>query len=88
MKHVSKAALVALAATSLIATGATSADATARKFANCTAMHKVYPHGVGKYGAHDRTSGTPVTSFKRNNALYYANSFSDRDKDKIACEQR
>ena len=60
---------------------------TSRVFANCTAMHRVYPHGVGKLGAHDRTSGTPVTTFKRDNTLYRANARSDRDKDGIACEK-
>ena len=88
MKHALKAALVAVAATCVVTTGSGAADATAREFANCTAMHRVYPHGVGKFGAHDHTSGTPVTSFKRSNALYYANRKSDRDGDRIACEQR
>jgi hypothetical protein len=26
-----------------------------------------YRHGVGKVGAHDKTSGTPVTNFTRSN---------------------
>jgi hypothetical protein len=30
----------------------------------------------------------PVTTFKRDNALYQANSKMDRDKDGIACEKR
>jgi hypothetical protein len=30
---------------------------------NCTAVNKRYPHGVGKVGAHDKTSGVPVTNF-------------------------
>jgi len=34
-------------------------------FRNCTAMHTVYPNGVGRYGARDHTSGTPVTNFRR-----------------------
>jgi hypothetical protein len=50
-------------------------------------MHHVYPHGVGRVHAHDHvTSGTPVTNFKRSNALYAANSGSDRDHDLVACE--
>jgi len=57
-----------------------------RTFANCDAMHKVYAHGVGKPGARDKTSGTPVTTFKRSTPLYNANTKSDRDKDGIACE--
>jgi len=58
----------------------------ARSFRNCTAMHKVYPHGVGRPYAHDHTSGTPVTNFKRSRPLYRANNNLDRDKDGIACE--
>lgn len=88
MKPALKCAVVALAATCLVGTGSGVADAKARTFANCTAMHRVYPHGVGKSGAHDKTSSTPVTNFKRDNALYVANQKSDRDGDKIACEQR
>ena len=44
-------------------------------------------YGVGKPGAHDKTSGTPVTNFKKSKALYKANSGSDRDGDGIACEK-
>ena len=51
-----------------------------------------YPHGVGKLRAHDRTSGAPVTTFKRSTQLYnVAMSYNrglDRDKDGIACEKR
>jgi uncharacterized membrane protein len=65
-----------------------SADAAkAKEFKNCTALNKAYPHGVGKPGARDHTSGTPVTTFKRSKALYVANKKSDRDKDGIACEK-
>lgn len=57
---------------------------------NCAAVNRVYPHGVGKVGAHDKTSGTPVTTFRRSNKLYaLAMSFNrglDRDGDGIACE--
>jgi hypothetical protein len=76
------AALVVGSAALAAPAGAT----TARHFANCDAMHRVYPHGVGKPGAHDHTSGTPVTSFTRSVPLYNANAGSDRDKDGIACE--
>jgi Protein of unknown function (DUF1524)/Excalibur calcium-binding domain len=58
----------------------------AHTFANCTDMHTVYPHGVGRPGAHDQTSGTPVTNFRVSTSLYEANSGSDRDGDNIACE--
>lgn len=62
------------------------------KFRNCSEMNRVYPHGVGRVGAKDKTSGTPVTTFARNNALYdaiFRNRPSlDRDRDGIACERR
>jgi hypothetical protein len=59
---------------------------------NCTALNKRYPHGVGRFGAHDRTkSGDPVTNFRRSNLLYRIamrwNPDLDRDGDKIACEK-
>ncbi len=84
-------ALIALSSAlgATIAVGpATTADARPRVFKNCTEMHKTYPHGVGKPGARDRTSGTPVTTFKRSKKIYDANRKSDRDKDGIACEKR
>lgn len=74
------------ASTVLVTTTVAEAVSAARAFANCDAMHRVYPHGVGRPGARDQTSGTPVTSFKRSRALYEANKKSDRDKDGIACE--
>jgi hypothetical protein len=69
---------------------AVSADAASTHFANCTAMHHVYKHGVGKTTAHDKVRGKtkPVTNFKRSNALYAANKKSDRDHDGVACEAR
>jgi hypothetical protein len=71
----------------LSAPGTAAASPTARHFANCTEMHKVYPHGVGRTHARDHvTSGTPVTNFKRSNVLYAANASSDRDHDHVACE--
>ena len=58
---------------------------------NCTNFNKKYPHGVGTRKAHDKTSGTPVTSFKRANKIYWAaekhNGDLDRDNDRIACEK-
>jgi hypothetical protein len=69
------------------------ATSTAKyKFKNCTAMNKVYKHGVGKKGAKDHTSGKKVTNFKHDTALYKKiiryRSGLDRDKDGIACEKR
>jgi hypothetical protein len=80
-------ALVAVLATVAIAPSAT-ASPTVTRYPNCKALNRRYPHGVGKIGAHDHTSGSPpVTNFKRSNALYQANRARDRDKDGIACEK-
>jgi hypothetical protein len=54
---------------------------------NCKQVNARYPHGVGKLRACDKTSGTPVTTFRRSNALYYRYKALDRDKDGIACEK-
>jgi len=58
-------------------------------YQNCDALHRDYPHGVGRVGAQDQTSdGTaPVTDFTQNDAVYAANATSDTDGDGIACEQ-
>lgn len=58
---------------------------------NCTNLNKKWPHGVGRNGAVDKTSGTRVTNFTRNTKAYKAaeghNGTLDRDNDGIACEQ-
>jgi hypothetical protein len=70
-----------------------------RSYANCTALNKVYPHGVALKGAKDKTSGKPVTNFKVSYEVYRRNNGKtlghfkgerdlDRDNDKIACEKR
>jgi len=79
--------VAAMTAALLLGTAAPSHAATG-SFKNCTAMNKVYPHGVGRTGARDKTSGTPVTNFKVSSSLYAANRGSDRDKDGVACEKR
>jgi hypothetical protein len=79
-------AIAAVVAYALVA-GASSVGAKSSAFANCTAMHTKYRHGVGKLGAHDKTTGVPVTNFYRSNRLYYLNRRLDRDKDGIACEE-
>ena len=56
-------------------------------YKNCAALNKVYPHGVGRPGARDHTSGKPDTRFAVNKAVYRANTARDRDKDGIACER-
>ena len=73
-----------------VAAAAPAKAPAAKKYANCTALNRVYPHGVGKSGAVDRVSGKtkPVKNFTKNNAVYAANAKSDRDKDGIACEKR
>ena len=65
-----------------------SEPSTLKVFANCTALNKTYPHGVGKKGAKDKTSGTPVRTFRVNTTVYNQNKKSDRDKDGIACERK
>ena len=72
-------------------TALASAGAAPALYKNCTNLNKRYPHGLGKLGARDHTSGTPVTNFKRSTKLYrLAMSYNrglDRDKDGIACEK-
>lgn len=73
-------------AAALLAT--TTLGLTSCEFKNCAEMNKSYPHGVGKPGAVDRTSGTRrVTTFHRDAQLYELNKSLDRDKDGIACEK-
>jgi hypothetical protein len=71
---------------------ATPADAAPKPkaYKNCTALNKVYPHGVGKKNAKDKVSGSskPVTTFTKDDKTYALNTKSDRDKDGIACEKR
>jgi hypothetical protein len=81
----------AIAAAALACAFAVPADAVPPQWKNCTVVNHRYPHGVGKVGARDHTSGTPVTTFKRSNSLYAAamkaNRGLDRDKDGMACEK-
>jgi hypothetical protein len=64
---------------------AQSVSITSVRYPRCSALNRRYPHG--RVGAHDHTSGTPVTNFTRCNTLYRQNSSLDRDKDGIACEK-
>ena len=61
-------------------------------YKNCTNLNKRYPHGLGKLLARDKTSGEPVTNFKRSTIRYriamFYNKGLDRDKDGIACEKK
>ncbi len=84
-----------IAAASPLGFDAQSAAAThdvqiaAKHFKNCTALNKVYRHGVGKPDAVDHVRGHTrrVTNFYVSKALYKANKGSDRDHDGIACEK-
>jgi len=82
-------AILAVVAVSA-ATLAVSTQAVSPPWKSCTQVHTRYPHGVGRVGAHDHTSGVPVTNFKRSNRLYRLavrnNRGLDRDRDGIACE--
>jgi Excalibur calcium-binding domain len=77
-------------AAALIAASASSA-LVPPLYKNCTSLHKRYPHGLGKLGARDHTSGTPVTTFRRSTRIYrLAMSYNrdlDRDQDGIVCEK-
>jgi hypothetical protein len=87
-----------LAATAVVALCLVpSAGASAKHYPSCKALNRDYPHGVGRKGARDKTSGTRVTNFTRNNKLYAYNDGAgtdprehdlDRDNDGIACEKR
>ncbi|HTZ43814.1 MAG TPA: excalibur calcium-binding domain-containing protein [Jatrophihabitans sp.] len=58
-------------------------------FANCASLNRVFPHGIGRAGAHDvvRGSTAPVTDFYVSSYLYAANSGRDADHDGVACER-
>jgi hypothetical protein len=79
-----------LMATAGIATMALEAQAQVGYFPNCKALHKVFPHGVGKPGTTDRVRGKTkaVGNFVRNAAVYQSNLHLDRDRDGVACERR
>jgi hypothetical protein len=84
------AAVLTSAGLVLAATAGPAEAAVPTKWKNCTNVHKYYKHGVGRANAKDKTSGKPVTNFKRSDSLYRTairyNKGLDRDKDGIACE--
>ncbi len=90
-----KRAITLLLLAGVFATSAAAANASQAtipaKWKNCTVVNHRYPHGVGRYGAHDHTSGVPVTNFKHSTRLYktamHYHKGLDRDKDGIACEK-
>ena len=67
---------------------------SAKHYANCAAIHRDYSGGIARAGVKyntvhsgGRTVHRPLVGHvKFSNALYNANSGSDRDKDGIACE--
>ena len=85
-------AVAALTLTSLLGTAVSADAAVPSRYKNCTNLHKVFPHGVGKSKARDKTTGRPVTTFKHSTTEYNkavrANRRLDADKDGIACEKR
>jgi Excalibur calcium-binding domain len=88
-----------LVAALMFGMGAVASRAAAPKsYKTCTSLNKVYPHGVGRKGARDKTaSGPRVTNFRVNNTVYAYNDGKaprhtgerdlDRDNDGIACEK-
>ena len=97
-------ALIGAAAVSVLLTGAAVLPADAapkpKSYKNCTALNKVYPHGVAKKGAKDKVKGKskPVKNFKVSTVVYSYNDGKakrykgekdlDRDNDGVACEKR
>jgi len=91
--------IIASLAASAVVLSATAVPASAapapRSYKNCAELNRVYPHGVGRKGAHDsvRGKGKPVTNFRVDNTLYYLNDGGfrqhdlDGDNDGIACEK-
>ena len=86
IRTITAGAVVALAL--VVGTQVESANAAVPHFANCTAMHHSYKHGVGRSGARDHVSGKskPVTNFAVSTAIFNANIKMDADHDGIACE--
>jgi hypothetical protein len=68
---------------------AVAGPAPTTTYANCTAMHQAYPGGVARPGAvdHRASGGRAKYPPYYSQALYDANTKSDRDKDGVACEQ-
>lgn len=81
-----------LLALPVVALTATDADAGGYKYKNCTALARVFPHGVAKSPAAAAKQvragyGRPATT-ARAKKVYWANYKSmDRDRDGTACER-
>ena len=82
---------VVLALAPASAGSAAPAVGGAKSYANCTAINAVWSGGIAKVGVtKNRTpSGSRALKgqVKHSNALYAANTKSDRDKDGVACEK-
>ena len=92
LRALTAATLIGASCTVVLSTpGIADASATGI-YKNCTALHTKYKHGVGRSGAHDHTSGKPVTNFYHSTKVYDTamkkNRGLDRDRDGIACEKR
>ena len=64
---------VCIVTTALVMPASAALSATAAipaMYKNCTALNAKYPHGLGTLKARDKTTGTPVTTFKRSTVLY------------------
>lgn len=90
---------LSLAALTLpLTVSSSSAAVQAKHYSSCSALQKVYPHGVGKQGARDKSSSTPVRNFTVSTKVYGMNDGPrnqatgeydlDRDNDGVACEKR
>jgi len=90
-KRISVTAVSAIVAGTGLTAVAPAADA-GNIYANCTALHTKWKHGVGRQNAVDHTSGRRVTNFYRNTRQYNIamqhKRDLDRDRDGIACEKR
>jgi hypothetical protein len=66
----------------------TAGAAIPRLYKNCTNLHTKYPHGRGRVGAHDVTSGEPVTTFKRSARLGWLAMSDNKRLDADNCGRR
>jgi Excalibur calcium-binding domain len=94
MRRSATIAVLAATVAACVLAGVTQGKTVPPTFKNCTALNKVYPHGVGRAGAVDKTKSKTsgkVTDFKRSTRLYNTaigyNPRLDGDKDGIACEK-
>jgi hypothetical protein len=83
--------VVLIVSVAIVFSAGTAHAAIPRPFQSCGQLNALYRHGVGKVGARDKTTGTPVTNFRRNTYVYlravFFNKRLDLDHDAIACEK-